>query len=99
MPRTRLPEWLDLDRLARTSPAEGWERNGACYETGNTDRFFQEGTLSREVLDLCGGCPARYACLRTAVNLSEFIDHGVWGGTSARMRRKIRSALAARRAA
>lgn len=98
MANSKLPAWVDLDRLAACRPAEGWERNGTCYETGDTDRFYQEGPVPEAIAELCAACPARYACLKTAANLSESLDHGIWGGTSKRQRRTVR-ALLARRAA
>lgn len=37
---------------------------------------------------LCAKCPVREECLEYA--LERNIDHGIWGGESARERRKIR---------
>lgn len=98
-PRAYIPPWIDFDRLAQVNPAPGWEREGACYEQGGTERFYPEGQVPQDIQDLCAACPARYACLKTAVMLSETNDHGVWGGTSQRQRQKIRQRLAARSAA
>ncbi|MSO60172.1 MAG: WhiB family transcriptional regulator [Ilumatobacteraceae bacterium] len=36
---------------------------------------------------ICKGCPVASSCLEYA--LSENIEHGVWGGTSERERRRI----------
>lgn len=96
-----IPTWIDLDRLARITPHPGWERNGNCYEQGDTDRFFptRHGGVPHEAQAQCHGCPAVYACLAAALAQPEFNDKGYWGNTSERERRTLRRTLRQRRRA
>ena len=59
------------------------------------DLFFPSDGVGVEVAKkVCEDCPSKELCLDYA--LANRIDHGVWGGTSERQRRRI---LKARRAA
>ena len=97
----RVPDWLDIARLAATDPQPGWERWAAC-DGADPDLFFPErGDSTRAAKQICAGCPVRYACLATQLAATTTTsggprtDMGIWGGTSARERRDaIRPALA-----
>ena len=90
--------WLNLDRLQRCHPQPGWEHNGNCYKTG-VDPFYPDNTADmKKVRARCNGCPARYACLATALTTPAG-DYGIWGGTTRLERTKIRGAIDARQAA
>ena len=41
----------------------------------------------RSAQKICADCPVKLACLEYA--LANRVDHGVWGGTSERERRRI----------
>ncbi len=50
--------------------------------------FFPSDGVGVEVAKkICGTCPVNEVCLEYA--LAQRIDHGVWGGTSERQRRRI----------
>lgn len=67
-----------------------WHRDGACIEFRDTVDFFPErGQDSRPAKAVCAACLVRSECLQYA--LDERIKDGVWGGTSERERRKLRS--------
>ena len=94
--------WLNLNRLEHLTPQPGWERNGACYKTGNTAAFYPEPTddaTKKKAKARCARCPARYACLAIGLTQTGSDDHGIWGGTTRCERRVIRRALNARNVA
>lgn len=64
-----------------------WMAQGNCrYEPPAT--FFPSDGVGVEVAKrICAECPAKAPCLEYA--LRHRIDHGVWGGTSERQRRRI----------
>lgn len=65
----------------------GWKDAAACREDpgGHWD-----GPLLPSMFEMCMGCPVRGNCLMEALDLEERSDGGVWGGTSAEQRKKIR---------
>jgi WhiB family transcriptional regulator, redox-sensing transcriptional regulator len=64
-----------------------WMARGDCrYEPPAT--FFPSDGVGVEVAKrICATCPVREQCLEYA--LDNRIDHGVWGGTSERQRRRL----------
>ena len=64
-----------------------WMQRGSCrFEPPAT--FFPSDGVGVEVAKrICAECPVQEACLEYA--LGQRIDHGVWGGTSERQRRRI----------
>jgi WhiB family transcriptional regulator, redox-sensing transcriptional regulator len=64
-----------------------WMARGDCrYEPPAT--FFPSDGVGVEVAKrICAACPVREQCLEYA--LDNRIDHGVWGGTSERQRRRL----------
>jgi len=72
-----------------------WQDYANCLGV-DPDLFFPErGASTREAKEVCRGCVVREECLEYA--LANHIDHGIWGGTSERQRRRI--AAGRRRAA
>lgn len=71
-----------------------WMAAGNCAEKPPSLFFPSDGVGVEIAKKICATCPAKEPCLEYA--LSNRIDHGVWGGTSERQRRRI---LKARRAA
>lgn len=64
-----------------------WMDRGLC-RSYPPDTFFPSDGVGVEVAKrICAECPVRAACLEYA--LENRIDHGVWGGTSERQRRRI----------
>lgn len=64
-----------------------WMAQGNCAEK-NPDIFFPSDGVGVEVAKrICVECPQQERCLEHA--LRNRIDHGVWGGTSERQRRRM----------
>ena len=60
---------------------------GNCREQP-PDLFFPSDGVGVEVARrICATCPVKAPCLEYA--MENHIDHGVWGGTSERERRRI----------
>ena len=64
-----------------------WMAKGNCrFEPPAT--FFPSDGVGVEIAKrICETCPVKGQCLEHA--LEQRIDHGVWGGTSERQRRRI----------
>lgn len=73
-----------------------WEDFAACLGMDGEKFFPEKGTATREAKKECQGCTVRGECLEYA--LVNNLEHGVWGGTSARERRRIRKQRAMARA-
>ena len=71
-----------------------WMTKGNCFERPPSEFFPSDGVGVEKARKVCDGCPVQSKCLEYA--LLNRIDHGVWGGTSERQRRRI---LKARRIA
>jgi WhiB family transcriptional regulator, redox-sensing transcriptional regulator len=66
---------------------ESWMARGRC-RTEPPSLFFPSDGVGVEIARrICADCPVKAACLEYA--LRNGIDHGVWGGTSERERRRI----------
>jgi len=65
----------------------GWKDDAACRADpgGHWD-----GDLLPSMFEMCMGCPVRAECLMEALDHEERSDCGVWGGTNAEGRRRIR---------
>lgn len=64
-----------------------WMARGACTSVPPATFFPSDGVGVEAARRICAGCPVQQPCLDYA--LSQRIDHGVWGGTSERERRRI----------
>ncbi|MGK2958570.1 MAG: WhiB family transcriptional regulator [Acidimicrobiales bacterium] len=64
-----------------------WMKNGLCRDQPPSHFFPSDGVGVEIARRLCATCPVKTPCLEYA--LAERIDHGVWGGTSERERRRI----------
>jgi len=60
---------------------------GRCREMDPAIFFPNDGVGVQEAQRICVDCPVRNPCLEYA--LANRVDHGVWGGTSERERRRI----------
>jgi WhiB family redox-sensing transcriptional regulator len=68
-----------------------WRADANCKDV-DVNLFFPErgdGSTVMYAKQVCRGCTVRLQCLQFAVNNNETI--GIWGGTSERQRRLIRS--------
>lgn len=66
-----------------------WSADAACQEHPEVDFFPDRGTDTRSAKAVCAGCLVRSECLAYALEHRE--RHGIWGGTSERERRRMRT--------
>lgn len=64
-----------------------WMAEGNCRHHPPTTFFPSDGVGVEVAKRICATCPVNELCLEYA--LENRIDHGVWGGTSERQRRRI----------
>ncbi|MGB6057793.1 MAG: WhiB family transcriptional regulator [Microthrixaceae bacterium] len=72
-----------------------WMADGNCADKSPSQFFPSDGVGVEAARKVCVGCPVISECLEYA--LSNRIDHGVWGGTSERERRRILKSRAVER--
>lgn len=66
----------------------GWMERRNCADQPPSVFFPNDGVGVDVARKICEGCEVRGPCLEYAI--VNRIDHGVWGGTSERQRRRIR---------
>lgn len=82
-----------LDALAELLEGRPWWHTyAACRGLGATPWFPRRGDSTDDAKAVCSGCSVREDCLESALRQSSSDDHGVWGGTSARERKRLRRA-------
>ncbi len=64
-----------------------WMAQGNCQDEPPSMFFPSDGVGVEVARRVCATCPVKSPCLEYA--LRNRIDHGVWGGTSERERRRI----------
>lgn len=64
-----------------------WMRNGECRNYPPAAFFPSDGVGVDAARRICASCKVQAQCLEYA--LAHRIDHGVWGGSSERERRRI----------
>jgi WhiB family redox-sensing transcriptional regulator len=64
-----------------------WMARGICRDHPPEVFFPSDGVGVEVAKRLCATCPVKSECLDYA--LEHRVDHGVWGGTSERQRRRI----------
>jgi WhiB family redox-sensing transcriptional regulator len=64
-----------------------WMATGSCREEPPATFFPNDGVGVEVAKRICSECHVQERCLEYA--LENRIDHGVWGGTSERQRRRI----------
>jgi WhiB family redox-sensing transcriptional regulator len=64
-----------------------WMAQGLCRFEPPSTFFPSDGVGVETAKRICASCPVKKPCLEYA--LENRIDHGVWGGTSERQRRRI----------
>lgn len=64
-----------------------WMSVGNCADKPPSLFFPSDGVGVDHARRICADCPVKTQCLEYA--LANRIDHGVWGGTSERERRRI----------
>lgn len=72
-----------------------WMDDALCAEVGTEIFFPDRGGSPARALEVCRGCDVRQECLEYALNLQAGTAYGiagVWGGTTASQRDKMKSA-------
>ncbi len=64
-----------------------WMVDGKCRELPPETFFPSDGVGVDVARRICAECPVKAPCLEYA--MANHIDHGVWGGTSERERRRM----------
>jgi len=64
-----------------------WMGEGRCRDMDPAVFFPSDGIGVQSAQRICSECPMKGPCLEYA--LDNRVDHGVWGGTSERERRRI----------
>jgi len=64
-----------------------WMAQGRCRDMDPAVFFPSDGIGVQNAQRICSECPVKVPCLEYA--LVNHVDHGVWGGTSERERRRI----------
>lgn len=72
-----------------------WMADGLCADRPPSLFFPSDGVGVDVARKVCADCPVKAQCLEYAIE--NRIDHGVWGGTSERERRRIHKRRAAER--
>lgn len=70
-----------------TSSETKWMAEGNCASKPPSMFFPSDGVGVERAKLVCEDCPVSSRCLEYAIE--NRIDHGVWGGTSERQRRRI----------
>lgn len=75
------------------APSEAWRRQAACRGLDASlfhpvdDEGSEDASAAELARVVCGRCSVREACLEYALTAPE--RHGIWGGLTARERRRI----------
>jgi WhiB family redox-sensing transcriptional regulator len=77
------------EELTRLGGAVGteWTAEAKCRDMDPAVFFPSDGIGVQAAQRICFDCPVKSPCLEYA--LADRVDHGVWGGTSERERRRI----------
>jgi len=75
------------DEMEDDTTGTTWMSQGNCRNHPPAAFFPSDGVGVDRARRICGTCPVQDVCLEYA--LTNRIDHGVWGGTSERERRRI----------
>lgn len=86
----QMPPDFDWDLLFPAEKVDtAWMKDALCRREVDPESFYpakhKKATGAKSV---CGGCPVRAECLEYSLAMRD--DFGVWGGESARERRKRR---------
>jgi WhiB family redox-sensing transcriptional regulator len=76
-----------MDRAVAVLSSTAWMARAQCRDHPPAVFFPADGAGVETARRICEACPVNDACLDYA--LVNRIDHGVWGGTSERARRRM----------
>jgi len=68
-----------------------WHRLALCAGTNPNVFHPKRGDNSRPVQEVCRACAFRAVCIGQAADLSGFGTHGVWGGLTHQLFRRLRA--------
>ena len=77
-----------LADLADLAASDAWMDSALCAQTDPELFFPEQGDAAYAAKKVCRSCPVRAECLEYA--LTNDVPFGVWGGLSARERRRVR---------
>ena len=80
----------DLPDIAQLLDRPSWHARAACRGQGTERWFLQRGMSGAEARAYCDVCPVRAQCLRAALEMPECTDSGIWAGTTAKQRVRMR---------
>jgi WhiB family redox-sensing transcriptional regulator len=75
-----------------TKDQPDWRESAACAQIGPEMWFSEDGVQTPNAIKICGNCDVRAQCLQFAIDNE--IRHGVYGGTTAGDRRRMRGLAA-----
>lgn len=83
---------LEVDAVDRFVSALAWHADGACVDHPDLapDAWFpRRGESAAAAQDVCRRCLVRVEC--AAYALADQVEHGVWGSTTPRQRRRAQA--------
>lgn len=84
--RFSVPGWYGEIEMGGVVDTD-WMARGKCRDMDPTVFFPNDGIGVQMAQRICEDCPVKVVCLEYA--LTNRVDHGVWGGTSERERRRL----------
>src|ERR1700728_4341877 len=78
----------DLSAIFGLPDEASWQERALCAQTDPEAFFPEKGGSTREAKRICMGCEVRDECLEYALEHDE--RFGIWGGLSARERRRLK---------
>ncbi|MCZ7526494.1 MAG: WhiB family transcriptional regulator [Acidimicrobiia bacterium] len=76
-----------IDARSAESAVPEWMLSARCRDRSVSEFFPSDGVGVEAARRVCDACEVQAECREYALELR--IDHGVWGGTSERQRRRI----------
>lgn len=73
--------------MINATPEANWMNQGNCADRDPSTFFPSDGVGVEIARRICADCKVKTTCME--YTLKHHIDHGVWGGTSERERRRI----------
>lgn len=90
---TMFGDVLEVDAVDRFVSALAWHADGACVDHPDLapDAWFpRRGESAAAAQEVCRRCLVRVEC--AAYALAERVEHGIWGATTQRQRRRAHAA-------
>lgn len=84
-----LMDGADLEALVLLPARPEWWAEAACRGRPDVNWFPTQGEPATPAKAVCASCPSREPCREFAID--EHLDVGIWGGQSARDRRRGRA--------